>query len=1072
MKSTTTKTAALFAMALLPFALAAAITVDIDSPIKDQRKSRAGVGIGYSGSLMELNSWKIFNQFFVKEPDKTWEIAKAGGYWTDRIYGSSQNWQNKMRLNYAKDAETKAKLAKELHDPKIYFDWCKKHGVRSLNVLECHSAITNYVTGASSKDVKDVKKGILDYVKWIVDNGYRDQIIGFELGNEPYFGSDPEDYAYRWSQIVPEIKRIFPEVDIGISVAEYREGDPDIAAVRRRSTAVDKWFEGGSYFGFQKVNQWSGRFIVASSNYLNHVSHVIYHFYGGNTADGLGPCGYQRIRHFAKAFPEVANKRVWVTEWRERSDEDCRCHQMFSSTLTKAHYILSSTAAEMFDCSSLHTATCLSGGFAIASGEGEWLVQWDPAGRSFRDPDNTGTPRIEVGPAGPMFRLYNEALQQHPLICAFGSWNGVKDPEKDWTGVCFYNATGRYEEWHCKNEEGPPPKSGGGPAWLVAVNPDRTSLNLLVCNSLHDPWKSTFVFPGYKIVGKKHYRTYSCKAENVQRHMIPGEESLAWEEEFDSDEDELTIKPYTIATINFKIEKAKDVVGLLADTFVAESESSNANTEKALSFFRKCGVGAILHAGGVAEKSEGGSLKDYAALISKVFTNSVPRQFHSLSVSDAGGKKGAEMEAAWKAASSALGAKHALYDTFEIGGVNFAVVPENPEKEKYEAVVLKALEKAKGKRVVVLQRRPVEGTTVKSSLFDAAETYSDGSSMKEFLSKHPNVIVLSGHVRSNPLDERSLWQGDYSAVAVGTLSSYREAYSGNSNNIATNNVVFLMHIFSDSISFSRYDLAQKKYLPVIWSLGIDTASAKDDVPPLKERSSPGFFNSHCQKVTISRNATDGIGINFQEASSSLAFPSTWRYRVELFAGKEGGVPFARKDVRGSWDLPGMFYEWSRKTRAKSISFSGAIFNELERVRAVITPESYFGELGKSLELNSLIPAPAKGWQKLWEGKIAAEESKGEWTAPLEKKLFAGCEKGLVSVVFTYAADADAYIDIVDAQGRSLNLGFTAVSAGVGTPLKYAFEFDKSLSESFSIKVKKTRAGDVKLNVLTVCRFGK
>ena len=177
-------------------------------------------------------------------------------------------------------------------------------------------------------------------------------------------------------------------------------------------------------------------------------------------------------------------------------------------------------------------------------------------------------------------------------------------------------------------------------------------------------------------------------------------------------------------------------------------------------------------------------------------------------------------------------------------------------------------------------------------------------------------------------------------------------------------------------------------------------------------------------------------------------------------------------MRGSWDLPGMFYEWSRKTRAKSISFSGAIFNELERVRAVITPESYFGELGKSLELNSLIPAPAKGWQKLWEGKIAAEESKGEWTAPLEKKLFAGCEKGLVSVVFTYAADADAYIDIVDAQGRSLNLGFTAVSAGVGTPLKYAFEFDKSLSESFSIKVKKTRAGDVKLNVLTVCRFGK
>lgn len=1071
MKSPITKIFAVLGAALLPFALAAAITVDIDNPIKDQRASRAGTGVGYSGSLAEVHSWDLFEQFFVKEPDKTWQIAKAGGYWFDRIYGASQRWQNNMRIHYAKDAETKARLAKHLHDPKIYFDWAKKHGVRSLNVLECHSGMTNYVAGGWSGDVKDVKKGILDYVKWIVDNGYRDQIVGFELGNEPYFGSDPEDSAYRWSQIVPEIKRIFPEVDIGISVAEYREGDPDIAAVRRRSTAVDKWFEGGSYFGFNKVNQWSGRFIVASSNYLHHISHVIYHFYGGNTADGLGPCGYDRIRHFAKAFPEVANKRVWVTEWRERSDEDCRCHQMFSSTLTKAHYILSSTAAKMFDGSSLHTATSLSGGFAIATGKGDWLVQWDPAGRCFSDPDCTGTPRIEVGPAGPMFRLYNEALQHHPLICAFGGWNGLKDPEKDWTGVCFYNNTGNYEAWHCKNEEGPPPRSGGGPTWVAAVNPDRTSLNLLICNSLHAPWKQNFIFPGYKIVGKKHYRTYSCKAEHVQRHMIPGEEPLAWEEEYDSDESSITIKPYTVATVNLQLEKAKEVVGILSDTFVSSDPSSNSNVVKALSFFEKCGVGTILHAGGLVDNSKGGSAAAYKSLVEKTFTNGIPNQIYSFAMSDAGGKKGDEMEKAWKAFSSELGAKHSLYDTFEVGGVNFVVAPERPEKEKYESAVLKALKKADGKRVVVLQRRPVENTTVKSYSDDAKETYLDGSSMKEFLSKHKNIIVLSGHVRSNPRDERSLWQGDFSAVAAGGLCDYRESYVGNADNIATNDVVFLMFVFKDSITFTRYDLRQKLYLQMDWGFAINPAEAKDSVLPPKERAETGFFNSHCKKVTIRRDETDAVKFNFQEASANHPFPSTWRYRVELYATKEGGVPFARKDVRGSWDMPGNFYGWFRKTRGKSVRFSGSLFGDANWVRAVVTPESYFGDLGTSIEYNNLIPSPAKGWNKLWEGNVAAQKDQDGWTAPVSKTLFANCEKGLVSIVFSYAASADAKVDLVDAKGRSLGLGFTVASTQ-GNALNYAFEFERSLSDSFAIKVSDTKASDVKIKVISVSRFGK
>jgi hypothetical protein len=108
---------------------------------------------------------------------------------------------------------------------------------------------------------------------------------------------------------------------------------------------------------------------------------------------------------------------------------------------------------------------------------------------------------------------------------------------------------------------------------------------------------------------------------------------------------------------------------------------------------------------------------------------------------------------------------------------------------------------------------------------------------------------------------------------------------------------------------------------------------------------------------------------------------------------------------------------------------------------------------------------------LWEGNVAAQKDQDGWTAPISKTLFANCQKGLVSIVFSYAASADARVDLVDAKGRSLGLGFT-VASNQGNALNYAFEFERSLSDSFAIKVSDTKASDVKIKVISVSRFGK
>ena len=513
----------------------AAIVFDAKAPaFKDQRKSRTAPDLGYAGTISDLGE-PYFTEFFVKHPDETWETFRKAGAYFVKEWGANWQWE-----------------ANPEHQ-RIAFAWRKKHGVRVLLCLEHYHAI-DPVTKAKTNDIEVVKKSILSYVKWIVDNGFRDQVAGFELGSEPYFGSDPENYAARWNAIVPGIKEIFPEVDIGFPVAEYRSGDPDIAAVRARLTRVDEWFKKGS--GIKQVNQWSGRFVVALSNSLHLCSHIIYHFYGGDATYGVGPLGYLRIRGFAKVFPEVKDKKVWITEWRERSDEDNRCQQMHSSTIFKAHYMIGTICQPEIDGICLHSCHSLSGGFCIANGDGTWRVQFDPSMQPFPDPDFTGRPRLEVGPCGPLFKIFNEALRKHPLIMDHGTRNGGSITNSNWWSANTYYAS--HHEMVAWLSMGADPEKvpliKGNGEWALLTNPERTSAALLVCNSRRFDWKPTFSAPGCR-VGRPHYRTFRCKEEDIFLHQVPGEPRPTWEEEYDGDPNALLVPPLTIATITFPIEK-------------------------------------------------------------------------------------------------------------------------------------------------------------------------------------------------------------------------------------------------------------------------------------------------------------------------------------------------------------------------------------------------------------------------------------------------------------------------------------------------------------------------------------
>lgn len=535
-----------------------------DRPLKDMRASTSAPDLGYAGAMLE---WSTENSewFYISNRVESAKLMREAGAWVVRPWGANHKWQSGMAWAKTKDREALKKTLKKkerlvLIDPHAYFSFWKENGIKAILCLENYSVYTDVEKGLRSNKIEDVKNVLCEYVRWIVDNGYKECVAGFELGNEPYFGNNPESYGERWSVIVPEIKRIWPEAKIGMPIAEYRAGDPDIAAVRARATGLE-WVQSKGQFSFSRLNQWSGRFIVAMSNQLPNVSHVIYHFYGGDASYGCSASGFDRIRNFAKVFPEIADKRVWITEWRERSDEDVRCHQTFSSSLWKGHYLLACLAHPKIDGISLHNLGTLAGGISVSNGK--WHSQRDPMGKEYPDPDYAGVPRMEVGPAGPVFKIYCEAIKSHPIIYKYGKTDRQGANSSAWASANYYGSAAKQRR---AIATGVPreklPRLKGDVEWVATFDADMTSLSMLMVNSLDRKVDMPIVLDGFAFVGRPTVRSVTIKEGHVYSHLIPGERPL-WQEREEQQSpvtgtrSEISIGPNTVQSVTMPVIRTK-----------------------------------------------------------------------------------------------------------------------------------------------------------------------------------------------------------------------------------------------------------------------------------------------------------------------------------------------------------------------------------------------------------------------------------------------------------------------------------------------------------------------------------
>lgn len=483
--------------------------IDLDSSapiIKDLRKSTSAPDIGYAGDISAPGIFCDAYLSYVKNREATARIYRQAGVWLVRPCDTFENWR-KIDANAGKDWVIDEKSGKcQWLNPKYNFSFYKEYGLRAIVCLNLWN---------------DQHKDELDrFLAWIVDNGWADTVAGFEMCNEPFYGKDPEGYAKYWKAYFPIIKARLPNVKIGMPLAEYCPGDPDIEQAKARLLGEKKL--SGDYFTANSLNQWSAKAVEAMGDSLTNVSHIVYHVYGANSAYGCSYSGFRRFRNFAKMFPQVADKRWWITEWRERSDENLQCQRQFRMVLWKGMYMQTALCQPELDGFTLHELTSLSGAF-YSSPHGKWNQYYDDweNGRDWKAVAADEL-RYEVGGTGALFALYVQALKTHPAVMGYGSKKHGQNREGAfWAASMYYDNPKKYPD--CQ--------------WTALLNaPHKSSICLLVSNTTDEEQAVPLTLHGRRL-GSQSYRLLTCDERYLDAKELPGEEKpwkrIAWEDPLD-----------------------------------------------------------------------------------------------------------------------------------------------------------------------------------------------------------------------------------------------------------------------------------------------------------------------------------------------------------------------------------------------------------------------------------------------------------------------------------------------------------------------------------------------------------
>lgn len=245
-----------------------------------------------------------------------------------------------------------------------------------------------------------------------------------------------------------------------------------------------------------------------------------------------------------------------------------------------------------------------------------------------------------------------------------------------------------------------------------------------------------------------------------------------------------------------------------------ESDVYVKNLETTLEFLKNNNVDMILFAGDIGDLGTRFAFQTYMDVFDRIYGENKPIVQTIMGNHDYWNKNVFTAINHKKAFEEIIG--HSPWTHYVVNGYHFiGASPDSGNMTKgYQKTaqwldneLQKASEDSNGKPIFVITHNQPKDTSYGS------EDWGD-TTLDAVLSKYPNVINFSGHVHYSLLDERSIWQGNYTVINTQSLS-YTEMEEGKENgtippNAETTPMGYIMEINSDKIEIHRFNFATGK----------------------------------------------------------------------------------------------------------------------------------------------------------------------------------------------------------------------------------------------------------------------
>jgi len=207
---------------------------------------------------------------------------------------------------------------------------------------------------------------------------------------------------------------------------------------------------------------------------------------------------------------------------------------------------------------------------------------------------------------------------------------------------------------------------------------------------------------------------------------------------------------------------------------VVNTKKSSERAGDAWKLFRRLGADMVIHLGDIGDRNWPYGYSGFRERIEEVWPSSDPthpREVYVYAWHDYYYYKGdkdrntPQWQEACELARERLKAPNGLYESFDFRGHSFVVVPQWVDFDRYAQMLQEAAARHPGRPFFVCDHIPPFDTVYNTRIWGDRKRL-------ELLRKYPAAVVLSGHIHQSLRIDTAIWQGDFTVVNSGCLSTW------------------------------------------------------------------------------------------------------------------------------------------------------------------------------------------------------------------------------------------------------------------------------------------------------------